>query len=119
MVNKNTGEWAFGYYREYFGRHQIFTDLSIDGSFFDWVDVDLLTVGQYIRKDSWDNDIYEGDIFKVKDDWDFYGWYAGDKAVIRIVEGVPMWVETVKRNPNRVLFESDVEGEVVGNIYDK
>lgn len=44
---KDNGEWVYGYYRKYKGRHQIGLNITEEGYYFKWFDVIPETVGQY------------------------------------------------------------------------
>ena len=63
-------------------------------------------------------DIYEGDIIKIPNDYDEYGWNAGEKYEVIFKLGGFRLAPKYKSKANGYWLENDGEFEVVGNIYE-
>jgi len=68
-------------------------------------------------------EIYEGDIVKIKEDWDEYGWKSGQEGIIvfeRFFYGISL--KSTDKPGTRYTVYMDVNGgedvEVIGNIYE-
>jgi len=68
-------------------------------------------------KDKTGKDIYEGDVLKVDDNYDEYGFMAGEiREVYFGYGGFRLKPKSLKERGH--LIESDGEFEIIGNIYE-
>ena len=68
------------------------------------------------------NLIYEGDLVKIPDDWDEYGWMAGEVREIYYKDGGFRFKPkeaSIKRGERGHWLEDDGCYEIVGNIHER
>lgn len=73
-------------------------------------------------KDKNGNLIYEGDLVKVPDDWDEYGWLVGEVREIYYKDGGFRFkpkATTINRGERGYWLEDDGIYEIVGNIHER
>lgn len=113
-------EWIYGYLyiNSNDGRNFIlvYGDLIED---FTAEEVISETVGQYTGlQDKNGKKIFEGDIYKIKDDYNEYGMMAGEIREIYYKDG-GFRLKPINNNRNSRGFwmENGNDGEVIGNIH--
>lgn len=96
-------------------RKMLFREKNCDN---EWCYMHIDTNGQYTGlRDKNGNKIFEGDIVKVPEDWDKYGWNAGEKFIVIFDKG-GFRGKSIQVTNHSYYIEDGNDFEIIGNIYD-
>lgn len=114
----DTKKWVYGYFLQFDRKKKSYILPSmINFSLEQFVEVDPITIGEYIgRDDQTGKNIFEGDIIKVKDYYDEKGYH--EYVVGNVVFENGEWHVEGNINSDFAAFYYDAEIEIIGNVYD-
>ncbi|MDX1352534.1 MAG: YopX family protein [Thiomicrorhabdus sp.] len=108
---EHLNQWVYGSLREFQGK----TYILVDG--ITSIEVNPHTVGQWTGlEDSNGNKIFEGDIVKVHDDWDTYGFMAGESREVYFHAG-GFRLKPEDKNSKGHWFEDGSCCKITGNVH--